>query len=417
LRVLTIRERDRVPINAGHSGLSEAEAADLHRLEPFLPKGILAWEHEAVRFGSHCGIMRVGDLTLEILPKIFSSSKEQTRGVLVAMLRSTGVLADNPSTVSIATQARNLLDIFLLDFCERVNNLLRQGAIRTYQTREENLSCVRGRLNLPEHFRRNVLDRAHIHCRFDELTIDNDHNRLLRAVLTLLLPLAASPEAKGAVNSLLLRLDDVSRVVCSAADLARLQFTRASAPWRPIFEQANLFLRHRYPDIRVGVHTGPGLLFDMQRLFEAFVGVKLRGVWRSVPDHTVHLQGPQRHFAVGREGPAFRMIPDIAVVADGGSVRRLYDTKWKELDWHGGGWGIDRGDLYQMAAYAARYGCDRLALIYPCDKAVPYEPVDAFVLQCADAPQVSIYALDLVSIVHGKPLPKSLGPLGPAQDA
>jgi 5-methylcytosine-specific restriction enzyme subunit McrC len=185
MRVLTVCERDRVPISADDSGLAEVEAAELHRLEPFLPKGFLTWEHQAVRFGSHCGIMRVGELTVEILPKIRSDSEGDTRGVLVAMLRTAGFLASNPTTASVATQAQNLLDIFIIDFCQRVTELLRHGAIREYLAQEENITYVRGRLDLREHLRRNMLDGAHIHCIFDELTIDNEHNRLLKAALTI----------------------------------------------------------------------------------------------------------------------------------------------------------------------------------------------------------------------------------------
>jgi len=104
------------------------------------------------------------------------------------------------------------------------------------------------------------------------------------------------------------------------------------------------------------------------------------------------------------------MIPDIAVVEKRDCVRRLYDTKWKALDWHGVSWGIDRGDLYQVAAYAARYGCDWLGLIYPSDNVHLQKKVDVFELQCAGSPRVNIYALDLVSLVHGGSLPKGIGP-------
>ena len=52
-------------------------------------------------------------------------------GVLVAMLRVARHLADwLAGAAPLASQRLHLLDVFVLDFCERVNGLLRGGAIR-----------------------------------------------------------------------------------------------------------------------------------------------------------------------------------------------------------------------------------------------------------------------------------------------
>jgi 5-methylcytosine-specific restriction enzyme subunit McrC len=234
-----------LPIDSSGSGLSEAHAAALSRLSSILPPGVFSWEHKAVRFGPYCGVLRAGDLTLEVLPKVSTKfgGDGETRGVLIAMLRSAGELSAMPvGTAPLGLQRLHLLDVFIIDFCNRVNELLRRGAIRAYETREENLVAARGRIHMTEHVRRNWFDRSRIFCRYDEFSADNPHNQALKAVLTRLLSHAACAEAKGAVNSLLRRLADVSSRPCSVASLANLTFDRFTRPWQSVFERMAQFL-------------------------------------------------------------------------------------------------------------------------------------------------------------------------------
>jgi 5-methylcytosine-specific restriction enzyme subunit McrC len=417
MRILPVREREQVPITApGGAGLTEVDASVLARLEPALPAGFLGWEHRAIRFGPYCGVLRVGELTLEVLPKIAGDSSEGrgARGVLVAMLRAAGELADPPAgSAPLGLQSLHLLDIFILDFCSRVSLLLHRGAIRAYETQEENLTAVRGRLHLPEHLRRNLFDPGRIYCRYDEFSADNVHNRVLKAVLGRLLVQALGAQAKRAVNGLLRRLEDISLRPCSASDISRLRFDRLTAPWRPIFDRAAEFMRGLYPDVSAGQSEGPCLLFNMERLFEVFVGARLRRQWCSADASgmQVVLQGPQRHFASARnEKPAFRMRPDITIVGDDDTVERIYDAKWKRLDAKAAYHGVSGDDIYQMASYAGRYGCGRLALLYPCSEGAVPGLVESFDIRCPGAPRIEVYTLDLLALTRGAALPEGLGP-------
>jgi 5-methylcytosine-specific restriction enzyme subunit McrC len=47
----------------------------------------------------------------------------------------------------------------------------------------------------------------------------------------------------------------------------------------------------------------------------------------------------------------------------------VVDAKWKRLDPHAADFGVDEADVYQLLAYALRYGCPQLELVYPA--AVP----------------------------------------------
>ena len=415
MKVRTVRERDRIQIGGSATDLTKAEASAISKVAPMLPSGALLWEHRALRIGSYCGILTAGDLVLEILPKIAHErpGDADARGVLVAMLRAAGHLVDTPvGSAPLEVQKMHLLDVFVLDFCERVNALLRGGAIRSYELREENIGVLRGRLNLAEHLRLNLIDRGRMHCRFDEFSADNPYNRALKAVLVRLLSHPLGQQAKGAVNSLLRRMEDVSTWPCSAADIKTLHFDRLTRAWEPVFGRGSLFMRGLYPDVRVGKDEGACLLFDMEHLFEAFVGAKLRRSWRAAVGAHVSLQGPQRYFAAGSAGPAFRMRPDITVVASDGRVKRIYDTKWKRRDAAVANRGVTHDDIYQMASYAGRYDCNRLALLYPRDKEAAPGLLESFDLHSLSIPLVEVYVLDLLALVRGEQMPSGLCPPG-----
>jgi 5-methylcytosine-specific restriction enzyme subunit McrC len=413
MKVLTVRERDRLKIGNAGQELPSQHAAALADLEPFLPPRALSWEHQAIRFGPYCGVIRVGSLTIEILPKVSTGlgNEAQSRGILIAMLRAAGELAVAPvGTGPLGLQKFHLLDVFIIDFCQRVHDLLRRGAIRSYETREENLAAVRGRILLSEDLRSNLFDRSHIFCRYDEFSVDNIHNQELKAALRRLLDFAVAVETKGAINALLLRMADVSTQAPSLARLESLRFDRITQVWQPVFDRSAQFLKGLYPDVRAGRSDNVCLLFDMERLFEAYVGVLIRRAWRSSTTARVLLQGPRHCFATAAAGKVFAMRPDAAVIEDG-HCRRIYDTKWKRLSSSQSDWGVAQEDIYQMGSYASRYDCRHVSLIYPQDDQVSTGLIETFALSDGRGSRVDVFTLDLAALVSGEPLPEGLGPV------
>lgn len=77
-----------------------------------------------------------------------------------------------------------------------------------------------------------------LRCSFDELSLDNPHNQVLKAVLHRLLPQCIGGRARAAVSRLLHYLSDVSSVPCSTSDIERLSFNRLTRSWGPLFERA-----------------------------------------------------------------------------------------------------------------------------------------------------------------------------------
>jgi 5-methylcytosine-specific restriction enzyme subunit McrC len=407
MRHLSLFERQDVAI--GPAGVLTSEDAEaLGRMEPSLPRGTISWGRHSLQFGPFCGVLRAGDVSIELLPKTGASTNHS--GVLVAMLHATGLLTSAASEGALGSQRLRLLDRFVLDFCDRVTTRLREGMIARYERQEENLRAVRGRLSIVDQLRANVFDQSRVYCHFDERTVDNQHNRALKFVLQKLRSIAVAASTKGNVTALLHRFDAVRDVALRAADVEALSFDRMTAPWKPVFERAVWLLKQLFPNVRLGDAVGSHLLFNMERLFESYIGGRVRKAWeRSItPWFSVGLQSPQVFLApVDRE---FRLKPDMAI-ARSGKVEAIFDTKWKQLGAGSIMSQVSADDVYQMTAYAVRYGAQSVTLVYPTARDSGHFGRSASVrLGVPGGPELRVCEVDIDRLTRGASLPDLLMP-------
>jgi 5-methylcytosine-specific restriction enzyme subunit McrC len=101
------------------------------------------------------------------------------------------------------------------------------------------------------------------------------------------------------------------------------------------------------------------LLFDMNLLFESYVGHYLK-----MNHNDVQLQDKTHHLACLNGSGKFQLKPDIVI--DNGRI--VADTKWKLLDEDKTHQGVSQADMYQLFAYGKKYTkspCKKLFLVYP----------------------------------------------------
>jgi len=113
-------------------------------------------------------------------------------------------------------------------------------------------------------------------------------------------------------------------------------------------------------------------MFDMNRLFEEYIGQMVREIF---PDKPIKLQGPREYvlWDAAKEQGAFMAKPDITCSEEQDKILWIIDTKWKELD-STSDHGVAQADIYQMMAYAHRYDCARIVLLYPHIDRLVQEP-------------------------------------------
>jgi 5-methylcytosine-specific restriction enzyme subunit McrC len=309
-------------------------------------------------------------------------------------------------------QHSHLMDVFIEDFCSQVKSVLRGGAIARYSERTENLNAIRGRLELTEHLRTNAFDRSHLLCRFDERSTDNPYNQALKAVLRILLGLALSPRTRAMVAAFLHRFDEVTDRRVTARDVGALRFDRTIRHWEPVFARARWLLTGLYPDVRIGDAAGSALLFNMEKLFETVLGLRIRHACQVQAGArlTVGLQSPVKNLAKA----GFQLRPDITVQSEDECVA-IFDAKWKRLDLAEPNSGVSSGDAYQMNAYASRYRCKRLALVYPASRDCPPGRITEFVLMTEERPVLDIVAIDVRELAFGSGIPAGIDAMIPIE--
>lgn len=370
--ILSVIEHSSLPIIAERTNAQRAlgvhHARLLEKLAPNLPAGTFRWGHQSVRFAQFCGVIQLDDLTLEILPKIHGKEEkpESCRTVLVQMLQTARIIHTHKGArAGINTQQHSLLDIFIQHFCHDLHTQILQGKLRNYIEEEENLSVMRGRLVISQHVRHNLVHKERLYCRFDEFSEDMLLNQIVRFTLRLLLPWTRSGKSKKQLSELLMHFDGISDAPITLQSFNLLKTDRITQRFQSVLEQCRLFIAAIKPDVLAGSTPLFSLLFDMNRLFEAWVAEKLKP-WAHHQGWHLRTQGPRKYLAVrDNDSPKFQLRPDIALVDDNGTPQLIADTKWKLLNEADRKLGVSNSDMYQLYAYAGRYKVPRLQLIYP----------------------------------------------------
>lgn len=369
-RNLTAFEHAPIPIDNGGvpSALTTREADHLTLIGEDRP-GFCTRGYQSIRLAHYCGLVGLGERVLEVLPKVDEArAPEECRGVLLRMLHEAEdfpAFRDLP--VGHALRGMPLLEIFIAAFFDSVTMIAQQGMLRLYQEAEDDLSVVRGRIRSDRQFSTLFNRPDRLACRFDELTVDNRWNRLLKLGLRAVRPWIVADNLRRRWSDLISLFDEVTDVSMSPRALDGLVFDRHAARYRTAIQWVRWIATLRSPGVRAGESPAPGLLFDMNRLFESAVAGRVRSSDAFQGGVDVHAQRTEHYFA--RLGDthrgAYRLRPDL-VVRSGDSVVAIADTKWKRLEINRSGDLVPtEADLYQLYAYAAAYGCSRLALIYP----------------------------------------------------
>lgn len=386
-RTVTVLEHEVIPVFEGGDALgvsaqpssadvwlSEAEAQCLLRLND-LRRGFCQRLSGGVKLAQYCGIVRLPTCILEVLPKVGMADArapdelERSRGALLAMLHSARQVAIiKVGTAPQQTVHAPLLDVFIEAFLHCALEQARRGVLSRYVPHADDLPVVKGRFHVHGHLRRN-LGRPHLlHCEYDEFTADNPYNRAIRATLDACRTWVSRAATQRLWFETHARFASVSPMRMSAADVARLPRDRTTHRYEPVLTWCEWLLAMTSPALTAGATQAPGLLFDMNKLFEAYV----TGLEEAAAgdDYIVRRQGPVQALAKHGDADAFLLKPDITVwraAPDGSAsdIARVVDAKWKRLDPQATHWGVDQSDVYQLLAYALRYQCKKLELVYP----------------------------------------------------
>ena len=367
MNTLTMKEHETAAVSerplAGQ--LSTTDVIDLDRAQRAMGVEAFRWSgRDQIKATEQVGMIATANVRLEILPKIGGLGIPETRGALVRMI---AIASDLPVWDSEITghdhQDRDLLELLIGLFARRLHQQVRAGLSRSYQQREDDLSLLRGKLNVTRQFTKLAASPQKLACRYDNFTADNGLNRLLLCATTFLRPRTTRTDTQRLLSEIISHFEDVSNESVSTVLLEPSVIDRIDRRWSIPARLARLLLSKVYQTAHSGPHDGIAILFDMNRLFEAYVAAIARRVCQA-HGYALSVQGPQRYLATDAEHEgAFLTRPDLHVDLVASKV--VLDTKWKHLDSARPNFGVTQSDAYQMLGYALVYQTTSTILLYP----------------------------------------------------
>lgn len=407
MAVISVVEHDCLSTKKdGHSTkLTPYHIKALERLDPVLPRGAIKWRHQSVRFSQYCGVLGLGDDTIEVLPKIYGGSGDSAiaRKVLLRMLYAARkVRMPQVGSAAIDLQRHHLLDVFILHFCEELFAQLHEGALLRYVDRSANLRVLRGKLILDQHLKLNRVHKERLYCEYDELEEDNVYNQYIKCALQIAHGKARSVQAKRNTTNILYQFGAVSDRTAAECRKMSLPLNRDTDRFDYVFRQCDWFLHELGQNVTAGDQESLSLMFDMNKLFEGFVAAKIKKMARS-NGCCIRVQGQKRLAAEPEsDGLKFFLKPDMVLLDSQNRVIGILDTKWKVLrvSDRKKNYGISSADLYQMVAYGMRYRCHRLMLLYPKQHEMPRNRIELEIDE-SDL-KITVLLVDLQQMVQGE---------------
>ncbi|MDD1795535.1 McrC family protein [Enterovibrio sp. ZSDZ42] len=338
----------------------------------------LKWQRkkgvEVIQVQNYAGVIFLpSGQHIEVLPKTgkASSTADDARQVFLTMLRALGEFKHiHWENVGLDTQKMPLFEVFIRQFLESVNHIIKRGLRSDYIKQEDNLLFKKGKLNVSRQLRHNLVQQHRFYCEFDEFLQDRPENRLIKSALSKVGSYCKSHRNQKLTNEFLFSFDAVPESKNISQDFERVRLTRGMEYYSNSLTWAKLILSGLSPTSVKGDYHAPSLLFPMEQLFEAYVARVLAGQLGQGYELVTQAQSKSlvRHVVGDNAKEMFALRPDL-VIKQSNETKAVLDTKWKLLNPEAPDkkFGMSQADFYQMYAYGQKYlaGNGDLILIYP----------------------------------------------------
>lgn len=307
---------------------------------------------------NYVGLIQTKDgTTIEILPKVKNvQSDEESKTILIKMLRTLKKFPfKNFNKAELKSSKMPLLEIFITMFLEELSALIRKGIKSDYIAKEENLHFLKGKLKMGEQIKRNSIHKERFFVEYEEFSSDRAENRLIRTTLEFLYKKSKRNKNQQRIREFLFVFDEVKRSSDIKIDFSKVKINRQMRDYELVLTYSKTFLYGNSFSPYKGNEKVFALLFDMNLLFESYVGayLKKKGFDVSEQDKGKYLVEQPNLFA---------LRPDFVINKD--KVNEIIaDTKYKNI---ASSKDISQSDMYQLYTYGTKYNqTQQLYLIYP----------------------------------------------------
>ena len=357
---------------------NEVTVSEYRDLCLYLKKNIgnksILYDYNKIKFINYVGIIKVNNLIIEILPKIsLSNDIIKDREMLMFMLSKCNKLSvDIKELLNSNILNNSLLDILAKVFSKKLLNELQKGLYREYVSKEEALSMIKGKILISKSIKENIINKNKMNCKYDEFTEDNLFNAILKRAINVILFSIKNDDVKKELNIINNIFNDVSDIYISNNIILNYKLNRMNNRFLECFTLVKLILLNSSMDKSLGKENGFSILFEMNYLYEEYIGVLLKEVFNDT-NISINTQEKSRYLLWNtlKEKNEIALKPDIVIYKDN-KPKVIIDTKWKSSSINNREI-YSQSDIYQMYAYITTYTeCEECILLYPREENISH---------------------------------------------
>ncbi|KEY20328.1 McrC family protein [Kaistella antarctica] len=313
--------------------------------------------YNGILFNSYVGVIQVGGLTIEILPKADNSSdpsKKLWQNVLINMLRVCRYIkVDTVSETGLKKKHNSILEVYFEIFLNDLEQLVKKGLIKKYRRVENNQLALKGKLVFSRDIEKNIVHKERFYC--EHQVYDKDHliHQILFQALTILDNLVTQ-KLQDKVKRLLFEFNNFTYKEFNSKHFENLKLDRKSRPYEKSLDIAKMLILNYSPNLNSGSDQMLTLLFDMNKLWEEYI---YRVLQKHNVDNQFEISSQDRDLFW--ENKTIR--PDIVIKELKTDETFIIDTKWKIVD----NSNPSDDDLKQMFTYNLHWKSSKSILLYP----------------------------------------------------
>ncbi len=333
----------------------------------------------ALQLKHYVGVIQIPNgEQIEVLPKIGKVSNEATadkltivnsRKSLLNMLKTmNGFRHIESADAQVNQHKMPLFEVFIRQFLQSVNQLVKRGLRSDYVSRQDNLLFLKGKLLTSQQLKYNLVNKHKFYVEYDEYLLDRPANRLIHTALNKISKYSRNNAHQRLCRELSFAFNDIPVSNNVKQDFAQVKLNRGMSYYHTPLAWTKLILDGMTPLAMKGSANAISLLFPMHDIFESYVGSVLR---RQLQDnYSLEEQARSEYLVQHEDNEWFNLKPDF-LIKEGGTNLLVLDTKWKlldaSLDNGSDKYGLSQSDFYQMFAYGHTYlkSEGNLILIYP----------------------------------------------------
>lgn len=348
--------------NSFYSG-NENDQIESQRFLQFIYKS------NELKSNKYVGVIHYGGSKMNLLPKIFYDSDKEYTATEVNQIQNHILWwlsycrkIKFPNYLSSLGSAKSdFFEVLIYLFSKYTRKLLNSSIYQQYGEINRELSFVKGRLSVVDYINENLgKGKWHkLNCTYDAFVFDNEFNRIIKHVVTLLFRVTSNHDNKKNLREILFMLDEVSDQSVTAEQCSRISFNPMFTEFETVRDYCQLFLSNSVSfDYKTDLKLFAFLL-PMEYVFEdfvfGFIDRELKEVTAKAQKSNIFLD----------EDRIFKLKPDLYIKTVHKSL--IADTKYKIVysDHKDPKKGVSQSDLYQMLAYAVRFEVDEVILFYP----------------------------------------------------